>query len=212
MVTPAAPPLPVPRTSGMAIAGFVLSFFCGLLGLIFSVIGRRECKNSNGLVKGEGLAIAGMAISIATLALSVLGLLAAIAIPSFMAYTQKSKRTEADLMLTRMAKSAKTAYIVNGAFPDSRAQLTPASSCCEGRDHKCELNPADWETPAWQAIDFTTYQSTRFQYRYTSTATTFEAEAVGDLDCDGHSVSYRLIVEVVDGNPSSRIIAPTTQD
>ncbi|HUH02029.1 MAG TPA: hypothetical protein VML75_08525, partial [Kofleriaceae bacterium] len=27
-----------PRTSGMAIAGFVLSFFCALLGLIFSAV------------------------------------------------------------------------------------------------------------------------------------------------------------------------------
>lgn len=57
-------PLPMPtRTSGMAIAGFVLSFFCGLLGLIFSVIGYNECQNSNGMVTGQGLAIAGIVIS-----------------------------------------------------------------------------------------------------------------------------------------------------
>jgi zinc-ribbon domain len=56
---------PVPtRTSGMAIAGFVLSFFCALLGLIFSCIGYSECKKSNGSVTGEGLAIAGIVISI----------------------------------------------------------------------------------------------------------------------------------------------------
>jgi hypothetical protein len=58
-----APPV-VPRTSGMAIAGFILSFFCGLLGLIFSIIGYNECKKSNGAVTGEGLAIAGIIISI----------------------------------------------------------------------------------------------------------------------------------------------------
>jgi len=52
------------RTSGMAIAGFVLSFFCGLLGLIFSCIGYSECKKSMGTVTGEGLAIAGIVISI----------------------------------------------------------------------------------------------------------------------------------------------------
>ncbi len=52
------------RTSGMAIAGFVLSFFCGLLGLIFSCIGYSECKKSQGQVTGEGLAIAGIVISI----------------------------------------------------------------------------------------------------------------------------------------------------
>jgi hypothetical protein len=52
------------RTSGMAITGFVLSFFCGLLGLIFSLIGYNECKASNGTVGGEGLALAGIIISI----------------------------------------------------------------------------------------------------------------------------------------------------
>jgi len=63
------------RTSGMAIAGFVLSFFCALLGLIFSIIGHNECKNSNGTIKGEGLAMAGIIISICMM---VLGLIIAV--------------------------------------------------------------------------------------------------------------------------------------
>jgi len=59
------------RTSGMAIAGFVLSFFCALLGLIFSCIGYSECKKSGGTVTGEGLAIAGIVISILGFLLSI---------------------------------------------------------------------------------------------------------------------------------------------
>jgi hypothetical protein len=59
------------RTSGMAIAGFVLSFFCSLLGLIFSCIGYSECKKSQGSVTGEGLAIAGIIISILGFLLSI---------------------------------------------------------------------------------------------------------------------------------------------
>lgn len=61
-----APPVAT-RTSGMAIAGFVLSFFCGLLGLIFSIIGHNEVKRSNGMVGGGGLALAGIIISIISL-------------------------------------------------------------------------------------------------------------------------------------------------
>src|SRR5262249_8078112 len=72
-VLPPAPPLggapaaAVPiivqaRTSGMAIAGFVLSFFCGVLGLIFSIIGYNESRRSAGTVSGEGLALAGIII------------------------------------------------------------------------------------------------------------------------------------------------------
>ncbi len=52
-----------PTTSGKAIAGFVLAFLCGVLGLIFSILGYQECKNSNGTVKGEGLALAGIIIA-----------------------------------------------------------------------------------------------------------------------------------------------------
>ena len=67
MVPPGMLSSMAPRTSGLAIAGFVLSFFCGLLGLIFSCIGLNECKKSNGAVVGEGLAIAGIVISLANM-------------------------------------------------------------------------------------------------------------------------------------------------
>ena len=70
---PGMPPLPYQnpyqvqmpaRTSGMAIAGFVLALLsCSLLGLIFSIIGYNECKKSMGTVKGEGMALAGIIIS-----------------------------------------------------------------------------------------------------------------------------------------------------
>ncbi len=59
------------RTSGMAIAGFVLSFFCALLGLIFSIIGYNETKKSMGSVTGGGLAIAGIIISILNILLGI---------------------------------------------------------------------------------------------------------------------------------------------
>lgn len=49
-------------TNGMAIAGFVLAFFCSLLGLIFSIIGLNQTKARN--QSGRGLAIAGIVISI----------------------------------------------------------------------------------------------------------------------------------------------------
>ena len=62
----------MPTSSGMAIAGFVLSFFCGLLGLIFSIIGYNECRSSNGMKTGEGLALAGIIISICSMLLGIM--------------------------------------------------------------------------------------------------------------------------------------------
>ena len=52
------------RTSGMAIGGFICSFLCGLLGLILSIIAVNQINKSMGMLRGKGLAMAGIIISI----------------------------------------------------------------------------------------------------------------------------------------------------
>lgn len=47
--------------NGFAIAGFVLSFLGGLLGLIFSILGIVKAPSYGG--RGKGLAIAGLVIT-----------------------------------------------------------------------------------------------------------------------------------------------------
>ena len=57
------------KTNGMAVTGFVLSFFCGVLGIIFSAIGMAQTsKDPN--QGGRGLAIAGLVISIVSMVLT----------------------------------------------------------------------------------------------------------------------------------------------
>ena len=58
------------QTNGMAIAGFVLSFFFALLGLIFGCIGLNKSKQLGG--NGRGLAIAAIVISIISMVLGVI--------------------------------------------------------------------------------------------------------------------------------------------
>jgi hypothetical protein len=66
-------PMGQPSTSGMAIAGFILALIsCSLLGLIFSIIGYNEVKNSNGMKTGGGLAMAGIIISIAWFVIGIM--------------------------------------------------------------------------------------------------------------------------------------------
>ncbi len=73
---PYAVPMGPQRTSGLAIAGFVLSLVaCGILGLIFSIMGKNEIQRSGGTVGGQGLATAGMVISIIRLVLEVIYIL-----------------------------------------------------------------------------------------------------------------------------------------
>ena len=59
------PPVQEPA-NGMAIAGFVCSFFFQVLGIVFSAIGLSRA-NKSATKKGRGLAIAGLVISIVSL-------------------------------------------------------------------------------------------------------------------------------------------------
>jgi hypothetical protein len=182
---------PVAQTSGLAIAGFVCSFFCGLLGLILSIMGRNECLRSGGMIRGEGLALAGIIISSISLVLSAIGIAAAIAIPAFFDYAVKHKRTESDLMLMKIERGVREYAIEHNELPRGSAPLTPAASCCTDSTRKC-FDGSSWQIPAWQAIDFSIDEPHYFQYSYESDGKTFTARAVGDLDCDGSTVTYEL--------------------
>lgn len=59
------------RTNGMAIAGFVLSFFCSPLGVIFSAVGISQV-NRDPSQGGKGLAIAGLVISIVSMVIGIM--------------------------------------------------------------------------------------------------------------------------------------------
>lgn len=138
---------------------------------------------------------------------AVIGMLAAVAIPAFMDYMKKSKRTEAELVLNHLAKSAKVYYAENAAFPTGDAPLTPAADCCQSGG-KCPPAGAAWQDKAWAALDFSVDESTMFQYRYHSDGKTLDAEAIGDLDCDGIAITYKLHLAADQGNATATIEAP----
>ncbi|HEY4178687.1 MAG TPA: hypothetical protein VGM90_17695 [Kofleriaceae bacterium] len=138
---------------------------------------------------------------------SVVGILAAVAVPAFMDYMKKSKKTESSLELNRIAKNLKVYYVTNAAFPEGDTTLSPAESCCAGPNHKC-FDPSTWQQKAWQDLDFQIDEPHLFQYRYHSDGKTAVAEAVGDLDCDGVSITYRLDATADAGNPTITITEP----
>ena len=63
------PQTPPPGTNGMAIAGFVLAFFCTPLGIVFSAIGLSQTNRTG--QSGRGLAIAGLVISIVSIVVGI---------------------------------------------------------------------------------------------------------------------------------------------
>jgi prepilin-type N-terminal cleavage/methylation domain-containing protein len=145
---------------------------------------------------------------------AIIGILATVAIPAFMDYVKRSKRSEAVLQLNKIGKNAKRTYGESASYPAGTVGPTPArpgtGGCCGGTGAKlnhCAANPAAW-TGMWKALDFQIDEDTLFYYSYGGAAQSFTATAVGDLDCDGTEVTYTLNGTSVNGNPSATLSEP----
>jgi hypothetical protein len=65
-------PYPTRQTSGMAIAGFVVSLVaCGILGLILSIVAHYQVARSNGQLGGGGFALAGILLGLVHVVIEV---------------------------------------------------------------------------------------------------------------------------------------------
>jgi hypothetical protein len=130
--------------------------------------------------------------------------------PAVKAYGDKAKKTEPLLVLNHLAKDAKNYFIINAQFPQGKASTQPAEPCCKSPDHKCPPVPADTmdKDPVWKALEFRLDDPMRFQYSYASDATGATATAVGDLDCDGHPLTYTLHLTAKDGTAKSKLDEP----
>ncbi len=110
---PAMQQVRAPETSGLAIASLISGFLffifpAGVLAVVFGHVARSQIRKSAGRLKGAGIALAGLILGYAGIALVVVILLiAAFAIPN----------------LTRPAKAANEASAVSGLRDISRAAI-----------------------------------------------------------------------------------------
>ena len=145
---------------------------------------------------------------------AIIGVLAAVAIPKFLEYMKKGKQVEAEVHLGAIAKSADTAFIENASYPQTLSALTPAQACCDQPGKRCAVVSNEWNgVPTWDELGFEMTTPFHFQYRYNSAQSArYQADAVGDLDCDGVPVTYSMIGDATNGAPSSRMVKPARAD
>jgi prepilin-type N-terminal cleavage/methylation domain-containing protein len=145
---------------------------------------------------------------------AIIGILAAVAIPKFLDYMKKGKRSEAELNLNAINKAADSDYAENTTYPQAVQGLTPAANCCAGVGRRCAVVAANWNgVPAWDALGFEMTAPHYFQYSYSSAVPNiFVATAVGDLDCDTTTVTYTLNGDATTGSPTSNIVRPPRAD
>jgi prepilin-type N-terminal cleavage/methylation domain-containing protein len=140
---------------------------------------------------------------------AIIGILAAVAIPAFMDYMKKSKKTEASLQLNKIAKNNKTYYITNSHFVTDAGPTLPGAggAACTGPNGK--FATVDWSSQlGWKDLDFQIDEPNLFSYTYTGAATTASATAVGDLDCDAKLITYTLNMTSLNGNPAGTLTEP----
>ncbi len=149
---------------------------------------------------------------------AIIGILAAVAIPAFLDYMKKGKRSEAELNLNAISKANKANYVDHASYVETSAAATPAVPCCTQNAEqasRCAPVPADWQgNPTWDALDFELAQTFYFQYSYTGVAggATYTATATGDLDCDGVPLVYSIDGASSGGSPTVTFNKPTTRD
>ena len=134
------------------------------------------------------------------IAVAIIGILAGIAVPSFVKYTKKARASETGDHLRKMSEGARIYYLevhrsgselVQTAeslrFPTTVGLTPAANSCLEGKDKYAAGDTTVWSHPTWDALHFGLQEPHYYRYSFESTDSpaTFTAVAVGDLDCDG---------------------------
>ncbi|MBV8756928.1 MAG: hypothetical protein JO257_06630 [Deltaproteobacteria bacterium] len=143
------------------------------------------------------------------LPVSLVGVVSAVAIPAYLRYLKKSKQPIVEDDLERLEAALKSTWAATGTFPVGDVAPTPAANCmCTPPTHHCTGEPKDWAAGPWQVLQFHPSDPALFAFSYHSDGKTAEVDAVGDLDCDGIAITYRLKVDATSGKPEARIEAP----
>ncbi|MGE0872507.1 MAG: prepilin-type N-terminal cleavage/methylation domain-containing protein [Kofleriaceae bacterium] len=143
---------------------------------------------------------------------AIIGILAAVAIPAFMDYMKKSKKTEASLQLNKLAKNAKVEFNTESSYPQGTAAVLPGpdGDACNSTTPKGKFAVVSWTGDAvWKSLNFQIDEPGLFSYHYTAAAAnTADGSAVGDLDCDTTKITYTLALTAPNGNASAVITEP----
>lgn len=143
----------------------------------------------------------------------LIGILAAVAIPTFIKYTKKAKSSEATNNLTMLRVGATEYFctphvdqegnMIPNQFPPD-AGPTPETGCCAGfggpdadGNDSCDADPERFAGQTWTALRFMPTDEHRYAYQFTSNGKSgseaeFMISAYGDLDCDGVRSTFQL--------------------
>jgi len=138
---------------------------------------------------------------------AIIGVLAAVAIPSFLKYIRRSKTVEATMNLRKLYDSSvayfqgeradKSGVMIAKQFPTNAGPspgATATAACCGQKGDRCVPAPTNFTAETWLDLHFSVDDPFFFVYQYSSagteTSSKFQAWAFGDLDCDSIQSTY----------------------
>jgi type IV pilus assembly protein PilA len=127
---------------------------------------------------------------------AIIGILAAVAIPSFMKYIRRSKTSEASMNLRKMYDGAVAYYLADhadatGAIQDRQFPIsagpTPATPPL---GIKYPSLPSEWKSGGWTALDFMVADPQYFSYTFISQGifTSATASMIAEGDLNGNTI------------------------
>lgn len=170
----------------------------------------RSRKNSSGFTLVELMIV-----------VAIIGILAAVAIPAFSKYVKRSKTAEAAGHLNKMWAGSVTYFETDHVdaaglslakqFPATVANVPGAECACQASG-KCPGGGNEWQHASWVSLQFSIPDAFIYKPKYTSagsgTSSTFTAEAVGDLDCNGTLSNFKRLGAVDNNGDVSGSKAP----
>jgi prepilin-type N-terminal cleavage/methylation domain-containing protein len=131
---------------------------------------------------------------------AILGVLASIAIPSFIGYMRKTQRTEASLAVDKMVKNVRVFHATKKRFPLSTSTLPALSPCDTGTGKTNQTGKNTWfADPGWAELEFFVDEPGYFQYDWIVSGGIGTARAISDLNCDGVPGFLMTELEIASG-------------
>ncbi len=144
---------------------------------------------------------------------AIIGILSAVAIPSYLSYLEKTKTAEFAGSLKTIGDGARIYFSLVWTkdgdlnplphqFPQDAAS-TPTVSCCD-QGGKCAAATSTWNTSTWNALRFQIDRPFYGNYLFSSsndlvdhTNSVAAATVVADTNCDGNSITSGITVSVL---------------
>lgn len=134
--------------------------------------------------------------------ITMVGLLATIAIPSYIKHLRRTRTVEAVWILDRVKVGARDYFVTDHwtsagqvpprQFPGQVNQVPVTGPCCT----PCVTPQTVWDSQGWDPLKFGLVEPHRYAVTFTtnshSTLATYVARAVGDLDCDGTTSTFEV--------------------